>query len=99
MQRRIKQLIDKARQPGPIVERPPAEERVPYTKELELAIKADFLAGRTYTYAEAAKKFGCSPEKMRLLAQEYPVSRGSRPHRIPECVFKLIVRDNVGLRG
>jgi hypothetical protein len=69
-------------------------ERVPYTEALELAIKADVLAGRYFTYHGAAKKFGCSPEQMRLLAQGYPINRACRPHRIPECVLKLIIRDN-----
>ena len=94
MQRRIKQLIDEARSPTPSVRRASAIEKVPYTKELKLAIKEDFLAARTFTYAKAAEKFGCSTEKMRLLAQAYPISRGGRTHRIPESVFKLIVRDN-----
>ena len=44
------------------------------TKELELAIKADVLAGRMMTYAKAGALLG---------------------HKIPECVFKLIVRDRV----
>jgi hypothetical protein len=95
MQRRIKQLIDRARQPVPAVAEPAVGgPRVLYTRELELAIKADVLAKRYYTYEEAAEKFPCSTEKMRLLAQGYPINRVCRPHRIPECVFKLIVRDN-----
>ena len=94
MKRRIKQLIDEARNPTPPVGRASAIQKVPYTKDLELAIKEDFLAGRVYTYVEAAEKFGCSTEKMRLLAQGYPISRSGRSHLIPESVFKLIVRDN-----
>jgi len=94
MQRRIKQLIDKSRRSrGPIVQ-PAIVEKIPYTEELELAIKADVLAGRYYTYEEAAEKFPCSTEKMRLLTQGYPINRACRPHRIPECVLKLIIRDN-----
>jgi hypothetical protein len=91
MQRRIKQLIAKARQPAPVSI--PAQ-KIPYTKELELAIKADFLAKRYYTYESAAERFGCSTEQMRLLTQGYPINRRCRPHRIPECVLKLIIRDN-----
>ena len=72
-------------------------EKVPYTKELELAIKADVLAGRYFTYHEAAERFPCSPEQMRLLAQGYPINRACRPHRIAECVLKLIIRDNHGV--
>lgn len=94
MKRRIRQLIDEARNPTPPVRRASAIEKVPYTKELKLAIKADFLAGSVYTYVKAAEKFGCSPEKMRQLAQGYPISRAGRTHLIPESVFKLIVRDN-----
>ena len=97
MRRRIKQLIHNAKQPIPISTPPPAAPavaKIPYTKELELAIKADFLAKRYYTYESAAEEFGCSTEKMRLLAQGYPINRVARPHRIPECVLKLIIRDN-----
>jgi hypothetical protein len=93
MQRRIKQLIDTAR--GPVVQPAVAPiAKIPYTKELELAIKADVLAKRYYTYESAAERFGCSTEKMRLIAQGYPINRACRPHRIPECVLKLIIRDN-----
>ncbi len=92
MQRRIKQLIDNARHP--VTPPAPATQKIPYTKELELAIKADVLAKRYYTYEEAAERFGCSTEKMRLIAQGYPINRACRPHRIPECVLKLIIRDN-----
>jgi hypothetical protein len=96
MQRRIKTLIARAR--GPVAQPATAAvEKVEYTKELELAIKADVLAKRYYTYDGAAERFGCSPEKMRLLAQGYPINRACRPHRIPECVLKLIIRDNHGV--
>ena len=92
MQRRIKQLIDNARHP--VAPPPVAQRRVPYTKELELAIKADVLAKRYHTYESAAEVVGCSTETMSLLAQGYPINRVCRPHRIPECVLKLIIRDN-----
>jgi hypothetical protein len=91
MKRRIKQLMDNVRQPTPISI---PIKKVPYTRELELAIKADVLAKRYYTYDAAAELVGCSTEKMRLLAQGYPINRVARPHRIPECVLKLIIRDN-----
>ena len=81
MRRRIKQLIHNAKQPIPISTPPPAAPavaKIPYTKELELAIKADFLAKRYYTYESAAEEFGCSTEKMRLLAQGYPINRVAR---------------------
>jgi len=97
MQRRIKQLIDNARDPMPAAVAVPARPKFEYNKEIELAIKADFLAKRTYTYEEAADKIGWSPEKMRVVAREYYILRGSRPHRIPECILKLIIRDNVTL--
>ncbi len=97
MQRRIKTLIDRAR--GPVATPAVADvPKVEYTKELELAIKADVLAGRTWTYNAAAERYGCCTEKMRVLAQGYPIMRACRPHRIPECVFKLIVRDNATIR-
>ena len=98
MQRRIKQLIDRAQRPVPIAIPSPAAEKVQYSKELELAIKADVLAGRIYTYEGAAEKFPCSTEKMRLMAQGYPINRACRPHRIAECVLKLIIRDNHNIR-
>lgn len=92
MRRRIKQLIHKAQHPTPIP-RPQRPERVVYTEELALKIKADVLAGRTMTYAQAGKLLGCSTEKMRLDARGYPIIKSGREHRIPETIFKLIVRD------
>jgi hypothetical protein len=72
----------------------PARPKIEYTRELALEIKADVLAKRYYTYETAAERFGCSAETMRLLAKRYPINRMARPHRIPECVLKLIIRDN-----
>ena len=92
MRRRTKQLIDNAGAPAPVAV--PARPKIEYSKELELAIKADVLAKQYYTYESAADKMGCSTEKMRVLAQGYPILRMARPHRIPECVLKLIIRDN-----
>jgi len=95
MQHRIKQLIAKARQPDePIAIPAISVQKISYTKELELAIKADVLARRCFTYEQAAERIGCSTEKMRLLAQGYPICRAGRTHRIPECVLKLIIRDS-----
>lgn len=93
MRRRIKQLIHKAQHPVPIPARAKSQPRVVMTRELSLEIKADVLARRTMTYEEAAELLGCSAEKMRIEARGYPIFRSGRTHRIPECIFKLIVRD------
>jgi hypothetical protein len=101
MRRRIKQLISDAatgRSAKPIERVRPVAPRVEVTRELALEIKADVLARRTFTYEEAAGLLGCSAEKMRLEARGYPIIRSGRTHRIPECIFKLIVRDR-GLEG
>ena len=92
MRRRIKQLIHKAHHPVPVPARA-VPQRIEVTRELALEIKADVLARRTMTYAEAGELLGCSAEKMRLEAQGYPIIKSGKNHRIPECIFKLIVRD------
>jgi hypothetical protein len=95
MRRRTKDLIADAKARAgrpkmvPVLPQMPIE----YTRELELAIKADVMTGRTLSFVEGAQKLGCSREKMRLMAQGYPLVTAGRGHRMPECVFKLIVRD------
>lgn len=92
MKKRIKQLIHTAHHPVPVpVWR--AQPRVEVTRELALEIKADVLARRMKTYEEAAGLLGCSAEKMRLEARGYPIIKSGRTHLIPECIFKLIARD------
>jgi hypothetical protein len=93
VQRRIKQLIHSAQHPVPVPARRAAQPRVEMTRELALEIKADVLARRTFTYEKAGELLGCSAEKMRLEAQGYPIIKSGKNHRIPECIFKLIVRD------
>jgi hypothetical protein len=95
MQKRIKQLIHRAQHPAPasVPARVRSRPRVDMTRELALEIKADVLARRTYTYEAAAELLGCSAEKMRLEARGYPILKSGKPHLIPECIFKLIVRD------
>jgi hypothetical protein len=94
MRRRTKDLITdaKARAGRPKMV-PVPQRQIEYTRELELAIKADVMAGRTMSFENGAQKLGCSREKMRLMAQGYPLVTAGRGHRMPECVFKLIVRD------
>jgi hypothetical protein len=91
MRSRTKQLLHKANHPVPIPAR--SEPRVELTRELALEIKADVLARRTFTYEKAGELLGCSAEKMRIEARGYPIIKSGKNHRIPECVFKLIVRD------
>jgi hypothetical protein len=91
VRRRIKQLIHNANNPTPIPRRAP--QRITMTRELALEIKADVLARRTLTYEGAGELLGCSAEKMRMDARGYPIIKSGKVHRIPECVFKLIVRD------
>ncbi len=109
MKRRIKQLIAEAdvRANGviPFVQRhertPPPQHpaarqafRFPaLAPELEMAIHDDIRERRLLTYAEAGGRLGCCAEKMRLDARGYPVIRAGRTHKIPESVFRLIVRE------
>jgi hypothetical protein len=77
MKRRIKQLIAEAGRPKVVQRTPrvPAREPFVHLQEIELGVKADVLAGRLFTYAEAAKLLGCSAEKMRLNARGFPLIR------------------------
>jgi hypothetical protein len=93
MKKRIKQLIHNTQRPVPVPARPTRRPRLEMNRELALEIKADVLARNTLTYAEAGKLLGCSAEKMRLEARGYPVIKSGRNHLIPECIFKLIARD------
>ena len=92
MRDRIKQLLHQAHHPVPVPARS-QESRVELTRELALEIKADVLARRTFTYEKAGELLGCSAEKMRIEARGYPIIKSGKNHRIPECIFKLIVRD------
>ena len=109
VKRRIKQLITEAEvrtngvipfvqrrtppEPQPPAERVRASFRFPLLPDLESAIHEDIRERRLLSYAEAGARLGCCAEKMRLDARGYPVIRAGRTHKIPESVFRLIVRE------
>ena len=63
------------------------------TAELVQAILDDLDSGRTHTYEQIAHKLGCSAENVRMEAKKEPgVLRISKPHRVPDVVFRRMVR-------
>ena len=52
----------------------------------------DIAAGTLLTYDDIASRLGCSQEKARLDAQGFPVIKVGKIHKVPESVFKLIMR-------
>jgi hypothetical protein len=91
VRKRIQSLIAVARKAAT----PSVVEFPSLTPELEERIFDDVLQGRVLTFKQAAAKLGCSPEKVRLDSQGFPIIKQGREHRIPECVFRLIVRSKL----
>jgi hypothetical protein len=77
MRKRIKQLITE----GPVKAAATAAE-LAATPTLTPELHLD--SGDVLTYEDIARKVGCTPEKIRRVAQSVPgVIRASRPHRVP----------------
>lgn len=61
------------------------------TPDLLEAIMRDIDSGKVYTYEQIAGKVGCTSEKIRQVAKTFPVIRASKPHRVPDSVYRLIL--------
>jgi hypothetical protein len=86
MKKRIKQLVAASSKPtlAPLF---PA-----LSPDLETDIMDDIATGKLLSYDDIANRLGCSREKARLDARGFPVIKAGKIHKVPESVFRLIVR-------
>jgi hypothetical protein len=92
VKRRIKQLVEN-RLASLVVVSPAIEKVEPLTDELLNEILADIEAKNFQTYQQIADDLGCCSGKVRREALKEPgVLRMSKPHRVPKCVVRHLLK-------